>query len=509
MTLGVAKLKGNGIVDAWINWPDAPASPYIARQTYGCGCVTWVAQDLGDIALKRQVTENWPIVWNRIFDWKDQPMNATRISQDTRDSFTRETQGVDVARSLLDETDLPGKGLGLISLAVLSFIVYWAVAGPGAYFYLLAKQRTGASWFVFGATAIVFTCLSALLVRVVLRGPPALKHLSVARAAMNDAVHVYSRIGLYIPHDGERALSLSDAAAGSAPSLTAFAIAPTEMGDDQSDDIGQSYQVPIPEAIGSDSQVVRIPFRSTMKKLEASWTGPFSDNTLRGGIEGHVRRNPDSTTPDGQLTNNSGRTLHDVYIAYKWQASGNEYNALNGDYLFYLPAWGYGASLNLHADLTTEQDDQGNPRRVPFIDSSANYATGRGHKYWGMIQTNWAHYWMRGLSNFTTDPTVGFDQAIVMLSFFDRLPVDQLNGEHKTRFDFLRPGAHRFDASAALAAGSMVILARSDPRSPEGLPVPFAVDGQSTRGSGTTVYQFIVPVDNGDSTPPSTQPEAH
>ena len=76
MNLGIARLKPEGIVDTWIAWPHGPESPYLARKSYGCGCVTWVAQDLGDSHLTRIASSNWPVVWNRVFDWKDNPMNV-------------------------------------------------------------------------------------------------------------------------------------------------------------------------------------------------------------------------------------------------------------------------------------------------------------------------------------------------------------------------------------------------------------------------------------------------
>ena len=41
------------------------------RGAYGLGAVTWVAQDLGDPAIVRQVKSNWPYVWDRVFDWKN------------------------------------------------------------------------------------------------------------------------------------------------------------------------------------------------------------------------------------------------------------------------------------------------------------------------------------------------------------------------------------------------------------------------------------------------------
>ena len=46
--------KPDAVVDLWQNWPKELKRerwPYIVRGPYGAGCVTWVAQDLGDPTL--------------------------------------------------------------------------------------------------------------------------------------------------------------------------------------------------------------------------------------------------------------------------------------------------------------------------------------------------------------------------------------------------------------------------------------------------------------------------
>jgi hypothetical protein len=52
----------------------------------------------------------------------------------------------------------------------------------------------------------------------------------------------------------------------------------------------------------------------------------------------------------------------------------------------------------------------------------------------------------------------------------------------------------------------MVIVARLDPPDFTGPPLPLEVNGRNLRGDGTTLCQFIVPIDNGDTTPPTTAP---
>ena len=501
-TLGVAQVKADGIVDTWIDWPDRPPSAYLARCTYGCGCVSWVAQDLGDVRLTRAVESNWPVVWNRIFDWKDNPMNVDRVSKDAIEEYA-DSSKLSAADSLFGQTDLAGKGFGLTALALVAFVIYWLVAGPGSYFYLVAKNRTGASWFVFAATAIVFAGLSVVLVRLVLHGPSELKHLSVARHAGDDAFHVHSRFGLYIPNDGNQSLSLPDAAPGTTSSLTAYAIPWQLMANDDSNDVGQPYTVPIPDASGSGVTSLTIPFRSTLKKFEADWSGQLNTSagslTLGGGIEGHARLN-ESVGVDGHLTNATGQTLHDVYVAYKWKARGNEDDQRNDDYLVYLPQWPAGATMDLNQELT--KDDSTESHHVPFVDPGG-VTPFHGHKCRGRLETDWCNYWFR-TSDIAVNQTMDFHDSLIVLSLFSRIRPDRRTVEHKNEFTLTRIGAHRYDVSPALAAGAMVIIAHVDSPDTDGPPMPLQVNGRLLRGTGTTLCQFVVPVDNSVTLPEPT-----
>ena len=55
----------------------------------------------------------------------------------------------------------------------------------------------------------------------------------------------------------------------------------------------------------------------------------------------------------------------------------------------------------------------------------------------------------------------------------------------------LRRGGRHLDRSAALAAGSMVVLAEV----PGALPFPMTVEGDPVTGDGLTFYQFVIPID--------------
>jgi hypothetical protein len=542
MTLGIATAKPGAFVDEWINWPNEKNgehagehsvehsgeragdhdgqehTPYLARKSYGCGCVTWVAQDLGDRSLastmvqgERMETIHWPAIWNRVFDWKDDPLIANRVSDQQKLIYSQDnTQRVDLGSDLNDKTmELNNKSLWYISVAVIFFIAYWLVAGPGTFFFLLSKGRGGANWFVFAGTALVFTFLTILLVDVIVRGAPDLAHFSLVRdtAAQTDvapAAHVYSRFGLYIPKDGEQVLEIKDSAPGTAADLSAYSIPPVDL-KDPPNDIGPEYVVPISDVTSGESTVVRFPYRRTLKKLEASWTGDPAVTGLSGGIEGTAKL-VDKGQVEGKLTNGTGRNLRDVYFAYKWHTNDPEIALRSIDYLVYIPEWATGVTLDLASDLRFEADKDGKAHPIQQIAADgANPDT--GHKCRGTIQNQWEPYWLRSVAgNMASDATMALGRSLIVLSLFDRLAPTQKLEENSDRLELVRRGARRLDCSAALAAGSMVIVAGEDITGPSTLALPLEVNGDRVGGSGTRLYQFIVPMDNTFVTTPTTEP---
>ena len=124
------------------------------------------------------------------------------------------------------ESDLDGTDLFCVRL------VHLLIAGPGIYFYLLAKARAYMSWFLFAAAAIAATAVTVLVVQLVVRGDPELQHVSFVRKAPGQPAVVTSRFGLYIPRDGAQEIKLRDTDPKSNSYLSAFAAHPTHLKND-------------------------------------------------------------------------------------------------------------------------------------------------------------------------------------------------------------------------------------------------------------------------------------
>jgi hypothetical protein len=471
-------------VDEWVQWdqPDKPHAPYIARHRYGLGSVTWVAQDLGDPNITNRARRGWPYVWERVFDWANSPVVLTSKVEARDAPQWAPGPPLDVAYGLRNAVELGSKTAWLVTLAIVFFIAYWLVSGPGLFAYLVGKRRTELSWFMFGASALVATALTVLLVKLVLRGPPELKHFSVVRAAPDAPAVINSRIGLYIPRDGYQDLELTGTAPNSVTTICAFAEHPGMLTPGGRERQGPEYAVPVVDAAQNEPAKLRVPYSSTLKKLQATWVGD-----IKGTVEGSAEL-VDTGWISGQITNGTGKRLRNVYVAFSYPGEAGT----AGDWLLYLPDWEDGVTLDLNREFN-RAGEEGRP--TPFVGRGS--APGQGRKLRGKIDQQWAEYWQEPLrakmmetkyDDWSTDPR----RSLPVLSFFERLPpVRNTDSSRNDRTELLRRRARELDVSGALAAGALVVLGEADGP----LPFPFEVEGDPVGGTGVTLYQFLLPLD--------------
>ena len=497
---------------AFINLYQAsdPASPYLARWMVGLGTVAWTAQDFGDPAVLSTTVNRyagWAKIWDRTFDWRNQTitLDMARDPADKKKAETvyREVNAVtDLSKSLTGGMEAPSTGAALVALAVVFFIAYWLAAGPGSYFFLLAKKRSHFSWIAFAASAVAATALTMLIVKLVLRGPPELYHVSFVRVSPDSEALIQSQFGLYIKRDGLQRIELKEAD----PKRTSFIIPypghPEQMPDTTGFTAYLQYEVPMRDRNSGEAPAINVPYRSTLKKFRAQWTGRFT-----GNITGSVRVAGGRLA--GRLTNNTGLDLYNVYLAYTPSPSQSQ-----DDWLIEIPnpplggaAWPKGVVWDL-ADIFSRLKNLGIEANQP----GAIGSRGMLNKAWMAkdIKGNWADP-LRG----KTDGTglTEFTGPAVLISLFDRLEPAKSDSKEKyanDRFELLRRSARHLDASAAVSSGQLLVLAQSNPdsRVPNPLPFPLEVEGKKTAGKGATFYQFIIPLErSGAATQPAEAPD--
>jgi hypothetical protein len=469
--MAAAQAKPGAIVDAWLDWPEGSGvpekTPYLVRQVYGLGSVTWVAHDLGAPELAGQVTTGWYRVWDQVFDWA----HDTRIftGNPERDRPLELLYGssapliTDFLGTSMEHTRT---GAFLIGVAAVFFVVYWLAAGPGTYLFLVSKKKSSASWFAFAVAAIVATALTILVVRLVLRGPPQAKHFSIVKFAPNQPVNIDTYLGLYIPRDGYQSVRLTDTAPGHISYVIPYANHPRLVGPSQeSFPAYMEYSVPVPESQSDVMPAIEVPYRSTSKKLQARWVGETrqqiegADLKLMGAQNGYL---------EGLLINATGHDLQHVYLAFRMPNSRGE----NEDWILYRPDWKNGERLDLRQEFTRPAFLR-HPDRTPEGEAKVIGRISQGAR-------EWREYWFRDLrhnANRFHDRDRRIPRDLPVLSFYDRI-LPMRRPAAGDRIDILRYGARGLDVSDALSAGALVVLAESHG------PVPAPI-----------FYQAVFPLD--------------
>jgi hypothetical protein len=509
--VGIGEPKPGAIVARWIDWnaqresadgdgTRLPPTPYIVRMRYGMGCVTWVAQDLGDSSLSR-ARSGWAYIWDQVFDWN----NSTVIDRHQVGNVLSlyesgpGTGSLDLGGTwLVSATDHGARSMGLVFLAMIFFVGYWAIAGPGMYLFLAGRKREHMNWFLYAAAALVATAVTVVVVQLVLRGPPQVRHVSIVQVLPDGPAVVHSRIGLYIPRDGMQRVELREAAVDYTSYITPLAVHPQHLSSDIDFPAWLEYEVSLDEISSGMPEAVDVPYRSTLKKLQARWTGEV-ETTIGGEVLLVMRRaGPSMGYLGGTLYNGTGRNLQDVYIAFA--VPGYE------DRVLYLPEWQEGAPLVLEDQFIGERS----ARILALAESramgpgtSAQGPTTRVHGHIGVQSRgrdgDWDKQWYHWIRTSGIGDLVRasqgdrFSSYFVMMSLFERLPtpIRVQEGRQSGRFELLRRGARHLDMSPALSAGSLVVLARADGP----LPFPLEVEGQRIGGEGIVYYQFVVPID--------------
>ena len=132
------------------------------------------------------------------------------------------------------------------------------------------------------------------MVKLVLRGPPEVKHLSVVRIAPGQPAIVYSRFGLYIPRDGDQTIELDDTTPGQLSYLSALAEHPQQLGDNAEFAGPAGLRRAGPRGVGHDRPPsITVPYRSSLKKFQARWVGEVTPKIgTVGGLKLDTPRRP-------------------------------------------------------------------------------------------------------------------------------------------------------------------------------------------------------------------------
>jgi hypothetical protein len=508
-----APLKNDAVAEEWVEWKPEHGggrTPYIARNAVGLGSVTWVAQNLGDRTITGRESSGWPHVWDRVFGWKNQTVLVKLSNPQARNEVWGKAidewgagQMADLGGVFLRATDHTGKAGAYVFLVILFFVGYWIVAGPGSYLFLAGKGQRQLSWAVFAVSALAATLLTVAVVKLVLRGDPEVRHVSVVRLAPGNPTVVDSRIGLYIPRDGRQHVNLKNTVPDAASYITPLAIHPQHLGNPATFSDTAEYVIPVREVTGDDPVGVDVPYRSTLKKVQTHWVGNMPEG-IEGwaGLVGQQSVETDvggkmvkAGVIEGRLANKTGHDLKHVLFAFRFQQAEDDGTLQDQEYVLYVPAWKKDQALDLlRAFASADQlSDKTHDTFARGIQSEPLRGTLSGPNSWG---EHWLRY-MKTLArtdNLVDDSERPVTQSVAVMMLFDRIqPLKNAPYLSYSRAELLRRGGRSLNLSHAMAAGNLVMIAKVD-KAP--LPFPLEVEGDRMTGEGTVYYQASIPLKN-------------
>lgn len=247
----------------------------VVRRLYGTGAVTLIGLDLNSQLIAGQGLINADVFWNRVLGRRGVVRSQAELA----------AAGQQFALSRQDrlfESDIPaaiaksGKSAAGLLLALIIFVLYWVVAGPGGYAVLRKTGLGRHAWVAFFAAAGVFTAIAwggAMLLRP---GKVEVNHLTILDHVYGQPVQrARSWMSVLIPWYGEARLEVGDAPQLTDPAMRGGGDVLTAW---TSPDQARADQGMFPDARGYpiDTRLPRamtIPTRSTVKQVRADWSG--------------------------------------------------------------------------------------------------------------------------------------------------------------------------------------------------------------------------------------------
>jgi hypothetical protein len=486
-----ATVRTGGLVEQTIDWENdddvedaatlADNSPWLVRRGFGNGCVSWVAQDLTDPQLL-SARYGWASVWETLLGHPTEPDPEPTVKEK---AAWRAVGMREFGAGVLPMMNLTSASAKLVAVTMVFFFGYWLVAGPGVFAWLKMRKKSQFNWVGFAMVAVAATLLTLGLVRILIRGKPELRHLTTVRInqADNLPAHVVSRLGLYVKADGYRELSIAGIDPKAHNSLTAFPLNERLASDLLLVKAPKSYDAGPRTPAGSEPvATLSLPFRTSMKRVRADWTGPLP-MTLDGTI-----RVDNRLFLSGKVRNLTGVNLADVHFVFRREQSRGNFV----DMVLHVPRWNAGDELDLARINAPDRSETGDNITLNDQQGVNDKEPRRG----GLL-TDWMPIWYRGhrvsaiSSTEVQNMTASYSDSFYILSLFNRLrPMSNPPGD-VNRAELRRSGVRDMDISNALMAGRLVVIADS---SDTPMPIPFSIDGDPAGGSGRTLYQFVLPL---------------
>jgi hypothetical protein len=515
--LGTAPSWSDNFYEPLIALPDGRA--VVVQRLYGHGRITVCGIDLANARFNTLPLSNGMLsplpqadaFWNRVLGRRaDTPLagEITQIDQASRlATGSPSERKVGGAALFLNRISMSGKAAAGLGVAVLLFLGYWFVAGPGAYFVLKHHGRARHSWLAFAAAAGVFTAIAWGAANALRDRSMSIQHVTIldhiARAPgaedrPNDPQlqRAVSFLSLYVHGYANTPVSI-ESSPGQRDLLVPWW--PPDEAVQKFPDVDR-YTV----NVDRNPDDYELPSRSTATQFFAHWLGAVNEDEWGGGMLRPDPADPLRVEPDGfggerlmgGLTSDLPGTLRNVVMIWVWnrRVPPRAYQIESQREMPWVPALQSGRMLNI-GRMWSEGDiaPGATIRPQPKDDGSFHLDRSLDATYVAPLRGG-GLFDAPGMAQ--RDPE--WRRAIEMLSFFHQLPpppyMKEPGDNDPARVNFLRLLGRELDLSAWFSRPCVILIGYLQGAE---CPIPIRAHGERVPATeeSVTVVRWICPLE--------------
>lgn len=299
---------------------DRQGNPVVVAKRFGFGRVTVVGVDLADRNLVRMGLPNgkWTI-WHKVFHWTHPAFTQGQVDAQIAAADMVRPEGRHQGATRIGPgwlpgiIDMTGTATPALLLAIIVFIIYWIVAGPGVYGVLRSKGLQRHTWVAFVLVVGVFTGATwagALLLR---KGNVTAAHFSVVDIDGNTGqAHARGWLSLFVPDFGAAEIAIDPQHPDRHNTLASPGVV-SELDSGRFPD-QQSYTID-----AGAPNAAAVPIRATAKRFTYDYAGRLDDK--REGLNDtwvgpHGTLSLEAGWPTGELSHGLPDAIHQLLVVY-------------------------------------------------------------------------------------------------------------------------------------------------------------------------------------------------
>jgi len=493
---------------------------FVVQRRFGHGRITIIGLDMNRLAgtylMDNNLMVSLPqadVFWNRIIGRRADTPGSALSALEQRERLTGGTpleQNIGTGQLIRNEINMSGRASAGLLMAVLLFIAYWIVAGPGGFYALKSYKRTQHAWLFFAAAAGVFTAVAWGGVNVLRQNEISIRHMTfldhIARMPGDDdefgtdpqLQRAVSWLSVYLPGYGSTPIGIESAEASDGVPAARDLLHPWTPPRESAHEFPNADRYRVDVSKQPDD--FDLPTRSTATQLYANWMGGVAPEW--GGLL-EDPNDPITVTVDrkgnelltGSIISELPGALEDVTIIWIWNKRGRVpryYKSGDTEEIWIQRS---GEMLNVGRMV----------RPVRSIESGDTYKLATPGVE-SRIETN---IYRRYVQPYEGGNFLGAGASLdlarrrtymEMLSMYRQLrpPVylkDSPKGPNPQTMTARRMLGRDLDLSSWFNRPCVIVMGFVD--SP--LPIPVRVDGREVRSEGTTMVRWIRPLPINDS----------